>query len=92
MKAQVYKLQTWVNETNPEILRRTILRILNKHRFEILNFVEHHFDPIGYTCIWLIGESHLAIHTFPEEGKTYIDLTSCNEHKFNLFKQDFNIK
>ena len=26
-------------------------------------------------------ESHFAIHTFPEENKTYIELSSCNEEK-----------
>ena len=50
---------------------------LTESGFTILNFVEHAFQPQGYTCLWLLGESHAAMHTFPEENKTYIELSSC---------------
>ena len=53
--------------------------------FGILNFIEHHFEPQGYTGLWLISESHFAIHTFPEESKTYIELSSCNREMFERF-------
>lgn len=43
------------------------------------------FTEEGYTAIWLLGESHFAIHTFPEQGKTYIELTSCNPEKHDFF-------
>lgn len=39
---------------------------------------EHHFSPQGYTALWLLSESHFAVHTFPEFGRTYIELSSCN--------------
>lgn len=43
------------------------------------------FDPFGYTCLILLSESHLAIHTFPERGKAYIELTSCVHDPFYRF-------
>lgn len=43
------------------------------------------FDPFGYTAMFLLSESHLAIHTFPERGKTYIELTSCVEPQYRRF-------
>ena len=32
----------------------------------------------------------LAIHTFPEDEKTYIELSSCNENKNDRFIQLLN--
>lgn len=35
------------------------------------------FDPIGVTSIYLLSESHLSIHTWPEHNYLAIDLFSC---------------
>nr|DAO98746.1 MAG TPA: S-adenosylmethionine decarboxylase [Caudoviricetes sp.] len=35
--------------------------------------------------MWLLTESHFAVHTFPEFGKTYIELSSCNPDFFTKF-------
>lgn len=51
----------------------------------VLNFVEHRFSPEGYTSLWLLAESHLALHTFPNHELSYIELTSCNKAKAMLF-------
>ena len=76
----------WLNNLTPNELRIAFERLLLKNGFEIFNFVEHHFVPHGYTCLWLLGESHLAIHTFPENDKTFFELCSCSEPKLILFK------
>ncbi|MEN9444098.1 MAG: Croceibacter phage, partial [Bacteroidota bacterium] len=64
----------------------TMSDILKLSGFTILNFVSHNFSPQGFTGIWLLAESHLAIHTFPESGASYIELSSCNEAKMLLFQ------
>lgn len=51
----------------------------------VLDFVEHKFSPEGYTSLWLLAESHLALHTFPNHDFSYIELTSCNKEKAMLF-------
>ena len=48
----------------------------------IVGFKEAHFEPQGYTAVWILAESHLAVHTFPEAGRTYCELASCNREKF----------
>lgn len=78
--------KTWIRETRPEILKRLMLTWLEKSDFQVLGFLEHHFEPHGYTAIWLLGESHLAIHTFPEKRKCYVELTSCNTGKNKAFQ------
>ena len=40
---------------------------------------------LGYSALWLLAESHFAVHTFPEERKSYIELSSCVEDKFYKF-------
>lgn len=58
---------------------------LKRSGFSVLSVVDHHFQPQGYTALWLLSESHFAVHTFPEYGKTYIELSSCNPDYYNTF-------
>jgi len=37
------------------------------------------FDPQGVTVICLLAESHISIHTWPEEGKAAADLYTCGD-------------
>lgn len=78
--------KTWVRETNPEELKRLMGAWLKRCDFQLLNFTEHYFKPHGYTCLWLLGESHLAVHTFPEKEVCYVELSSCNARKNQLFQ------
>lgn len=85
MKAWIDNYNTWISETNPEKLKILFEGMLKNSGFGVLNFMEHAFEPIGWTGIWLLAESHLAIHTFPEEETTYIELSSCNREMYNDF-------
>ncbi len=87
MKAQMFNHKDWIDETNPYKIRKKYNRLLKKSGFGVLSFVEYHFEPYGYTALWLLSESHFAIHTFPEENKTYIELSSCIENQYNKFKK-----
>lgn len=87
MKAEIYSFQTWINETNPLVLKKTFYNILLQCEFNIFDFQEHYFNPDGYTAIWLLGESHFAIHTFPEYKKTYLELSSCSKYKYDRYKE-----
>ena len=90
MKAEIYNYRDWIEEIQPERLKHYFEALLNRSGFEILGFMEHHFSPQGYTAIWLLGESHFAIHTFPEEHKSYIELSSCDSTMYDNFRQYFN--
>jgi S-adenosylmethionine decarboxylase len=35
------------------------------------------FDPQGVTVLCLLSESHISIHTWPEEGKASADIFTC---------------
>ena len=87
IEAHIYNHSFWTKCTEPNTLQTTYNTLLKKVGFTILQFNEHYFPEKGYTCFWLLGESHLAIHTFPESNKSYIELSSCNKEKLDLFKQ-----
>ncbi len=89
VKAKIDNYNTWVDVADPEHLRSEIEQILEGSGFTILNFMEHHFQPQGYTSVWLLAESHCALHTFPEENKSYIEVSSCNTRLFVNFIERF---
>jgi len=77
MEAKIYNQRWWLSCCDSEALKQVISADLNRAGFTVLNFVEHYFQPQGYTALWLLAESHAAVHTFPEEGKSYVELSSC---------------
>jgi S-adenosylmethionine/arginine decarboxylase-like enzyme len=85
MKAQMYNYCNWIEETNPIKLKNKYKKLLIKSGFNILNEVEYYFSPMGYTILYLLSESHFAIHTFPEENQSYIELSSCVKKQFDSF-------
>tara|TARA_R110000796_G_scaffold231779_1_gene349792 strand:- start:111 stop:380 length:270 start_codon:yes stop_codon:yes gene_type:complete len=85
MKAQIYNYAVWVDETNPVALKKKYNELLSQSGFNVLDVAEKHFEPFGYTALFLLSESHFAIHTFPEHNETYIELSSCVKEPFNLF-------
>ena len=45
----------------------------------ILNRFSHQFHPQGVTVVYALAESHLSIHTFPENGSCAIDVYTCGD-------------
>ena len=45
----------------------------------VINTTFHHFSPYGISGVVVIQESHLAIHTWPEQGFAAIDLFTCGD-------------
>lgn len=79
----------WLVYSNHIQLVEKCNEILLNSGFTILSFIEHVFQPQGYTAIWLLAESHFAIHTFPEHNTTFIELCSCSEEKLINFQKQF---
>jgi S-adenosylmethionine decarboxylase len=44
-----------------------------------LHEVTHKFEPIGVTALALLAESHLSIHTWPEDGYAAVDAFTCGD-------------
>lgn len=85
--AKIYNFKYWSNVTNPDILKDSLNIVLDKSGYTVLNYIEHHFDGGGFTALWLLAESHLAVHTFYEDSKTYIELSGCNRDMNSSFEK-----
>lgn len=85
MLAKMNNFSCWITETNPTTIIERYEKLLNESGFTIVNSCAKWFKPQGFTILFLLAESHLAIHTFPERGKTYIELTSCVQVPFDNF-------
>ena len=92
VQAVVYNFQQWISITDPSILKKEFEGFLSLSGYHVLNFVEHFFPNGGYTCLWLLSESHLAIHTFIANKKTYIELTGCNKTMNKKFREAFETR
>lgn len=79
MEAIIWNYKNWISETDPAVLTRVFDNMIKDAGFTVLEVTEHYFKPQGYTKLYLLCESHFAIHTFPEANKTYIELSSCNK-------------
>ena len=44
---------------------------------ELIGEVSHHFHPQGVTALGLLAESHISIHTWPENGYVAADVFTC---------------
>lgn len=45
----------------------------------------HQFKPVGVTGILLLSESHMSVHTWPEEKLATLDLFTCGDHDTSIF-------
>ena len=45
------------------------------------------FSPYGVTGVYLLSESHLSIHTWPEHGYAALDLFSCKNFDSSEIKK-----
>tara|TARA_Y100000004_G_C8726079_1_gene332198 strand:- start:101 stop:436 length:336 start_codon:yes stop_codon:yes gene_type:complete len=46
----------------------------------LLGIQSHKFEPQGVTAVALLAESHISIHTWPENGRAVCDVFTCGEH------------
>ncbi len=86
VEASIYNLRFWIKDCEPTELQQRYESYVVEVGFHVVGFNDHHFENQGYTCFWLLAESHLALHSFPESQKTYVELSSCNLDKLKKFQ------
>ena len=68
---------------NIDKLKTVMDYICEKYDFNILQKIEHQFEPQGISIIYLLSESPMTIHTFPEKKYIAFDLYTCREYPNN---------
>ena len=90
MKAIMYNYNKWIKYGKEEIIVPKLEEMIKRSGFTIIKKIEHYFKEQGYTGLWLLAESHFAIHTFPEEDKIYIEILSCVKEYFDRFVKELS--
>ena len=61
-----------------EYVKDTLIEAAKIGKLEVLKVDIHKFEPHGVTGYALLAESHIRIHTCPEDNVARCDLFSCN--------------
>jgi S-adenosylmethionine decarboxylase len=83
MLCDLKEIKNWELLNSVEKIKAIFNNICNKYNFTILNKVEHLFEPEGITILYLLSESHISIHTFPERNYAALDIYTCKEYNNN---------
>lgn len=59
-------------------LERALRAGVDAGGFTLLGTSIVRFAPQGVTACAVVGESHLALHSWPEEGRLFVDVASCS--------------
>jgi S-adenosylmethionine decarboxylase len=78
-----------LNLNNPEMIHSLMLEAAKKAKTTVLNSYVHQFAPQGVSCVVVISESHLSIHTWPEFGHAEVDVFTCGENALPSIAIDF---
>jgi len=64
-----------------EAIKNVLDVICAAYDFNVLKTIEHEFEVSGITIIYMLSESHISIHTFPERNYAAIDIYTCREYE-----------
>ncbi len=53
----------------------------------VVKKISHVFSPTGITLGYILSQSHLVIHTYPEEGVIHVDLAICSDRSDKEFEK-----
>ncbi|MEO1175408.1 MAG: S-adenosylmethionine decarboxylase, partial [Myxococcota bacterium] len=63
---------------DPELFSRALDAMVRAGEFTELHRYVHRFEPQGLTATVVLAESHIALHSWPEDGTLFFDIASCS--------------
>lgn len=74
------------------LIEREIEKAAKFMELTLLKTISHKFTPLGLTSVALLAESHIAVHTYPEESAIFVDVMSCGRRDakmvFEILEKD----
>lgn len=61
-------------------IRRAVKQAAAESGSTLLALTSHKFNPQGVTALGLLAESHISIHTWPENGYAAADVFTCGKN------------
>ena len=83
MICDIKEIKNYELLNNPLQINVILNNICEKYNYTILDKVEHQFQPQGLTILYLLSESHISIHTFPEREYFALDIYTCRHYEDN---------
>lgn len=68
------------NLNNFEFIKTAMLAAISDANLTVQDLVGHHTEPQGLTLIALLGQSHMSVHTYPEQNYAAIDFFTCGDY------------
>jgi S-adenosylmethionine decarboxylase len=62
-----------------ETVREILDSAINESGLHVVSSNFHQFEPYGVTAIYLLSESHLSVHTWPEYSYVALDIFTCGD-------------
>ncbi len=75
-----------------EQIREILDRVLAKSGLKVISSSFHQFEPYGVSAVYLLQESHLSVHTWPEYGYVALDIFSCGPEENALKAFEFLVE
>jgi S-adenosylmethionine decarboxylase len=67
-----------------EDLRVILDRVVSKSGLHVVSSIFHQFEPYGVSAAYILSESHLSVHTWPECGYVALDIFTCGSDESAL--------
>ncbi len=97
-KSQLIKTysRAYKTKANNNLLYNALIYATNKAGATVFKTSKHEFYPVGLTAFVVLGESHAALHSFPENELVWVELATCTEdinqdNFFNMFSEYISI-
>lgn len=62
----------WLKDKTENLLKQLEITTITNIHYE--------FKPVGISLVFILSSSHIAIHTWPENGYLHIDLVTCTKN------------
>lgn len=70
-------VDVWYSVFSEEIFQEKMDKLVYRY-FNVVQTASHRFEPQGETRIYILSESHVAVHTYPEHRYVSVDIYICN--------------
>jgi S-adenosylmethionine decarboxylase len=64
---------------DPQHMDRVFTRAIQLAGATLIQKVSHKFEPHGLSLVYVLSESHLSIHTWPEKQYASVDIYTCGK-------------
>ena len=64
---------------NSGVLNSFVIQSIQDGTATLIKYIDHNFTPQGCTGLFLLAESHVSYHTYPEYGRIMVDAFTCGD-------------